>query len=62
MSKQKDQKIKKLRKKRIWPSILGLFLILFIFSIIIMMAMISSCVDIVQRKMNAGSEQAVRIA
>lgn len=62
MSKLKEQKINKLRKKSIWPSILGLLLILFIFSGIIIATMVSSCVDIVQRKLNEGSEQAVKIA
>lgn len=62
MSKLKDKKIKKLRKKRIWPSILGLFFLLCIFSLIILISMASSCLDIVQRKLNEGSDQAVRIA
>lgn len=62
MSKLKDKKIKKLRKKSIWPSILGLLLLLCIFSLIILISMASSCLDIVQRKLNEGSDQAVRIA
>ena len=62
MSKLKDKKIKKLRKKRIWPSIFGLLILLCIFSLIILISMASSCLDIVQRKLNEGSDQAVRIA
>ena len=62
MSKQKEKKIKKLRKKSIWPSILGLLFILCIFSCIIIAATASSCIDIVQRKISEGSEQAVKIA
>lgn len=62
MSKLKDKKIKKLRKKRIWPSIFGLLFLLCIFSLIILISMASSCLDIVQRKLNEGSDQAVRIA
>ncbi|MBQ5673737.1 MAG: hypothetical protein IIV45_01430, partial [Lachnospiraceae bacterium] len=62
MSKNKEQKIKKLRKKSVWPSILGLISILCIFSIIVLAAMASSCLDIVRKKINEGSEQAERIA
>ena len=62
MSKLKEQKIKKLRKKSIWPSILGLLFLLCIFALIILISMASSCLDIVQRKLNEGSDQAVRIA
>lgn len=62
MSKLKDKKIKKLRKKSIWPSIFGLLLLLCIFALIILVSMASSCLDIVQRKLNEGSDQAVRIA
>ena len=61
MSKLKDKKIKKLRKKRIWPSIFGLLFLLCIFALIILISMASSCLDIVQRKLNEGSDQAVRI-
>ena len=62
MSKLKDKKIKKLRKKSIWPSIFGLLFLLCIFALIILISMASSCLDIVQRKLNEGSDQAVRIA
>ena len=62
MSRLKEKKIRKLRKKSIWPSILGLLFILCIFSLIILAIMASSCLDIVQRKINEGSDQAVRIA
>lgn len=62
MSKLKEKKIKKLRKKSICPSIFGLLLLLCIFALIILISMASSCLDIVQRKLNEGSDQAVRIA
>lgn len=51
MSRTKEQRIKKLKRNRIWPSILGLFLILFIFAIILMAVMAASAVDVVQRKL-----------
>ncbi len=51
MRKSKEQRINKLKRKRIWPSILGLFLILFIFVIILSFAMTASAMDIVQRKL-----------
>lgn len=62
MSKLKEKKIRKLRKKSIWPSILGLLFLLCVFSLIILISMASSCLDIVQRKLNEGSDQAARIA
>ena len=51
MRKSKEQRINKLKRKRIWPSILGLFLILFIFVIVLSFAMTASAMDIVQRKL-----------
>ncbi len=51
MSKSKDKRIKKFNRKRIWPSILGLFLIsLFLFSIVL--AILEVYVyDIINKKM-----------
>ena len=51
MSRTKEQRIKNLKRNRIWPSILGLFLILFIFATILMAVMAASVADVVQRKL-----------
>lgn len=50
MSNSKDKRIKKLKKKRIWPSILGLFVITFIFSIILVMQLATNILDVIQKK------------
>jgi len=62
MSKSKEERIKKLKKKRIWPSILGLILILFVFIVIMVAALAVSGVDIVQRKLLDSSRNSVNIA
>lgn len=51
MGKSKEERIKKLKKNRIWPSVLGLFFILFIFTVILISALGASAADIVQRKL-----------
>jgi len=62
MNKSKEQRIKKLKKKRIWPSLLGLLLILFIFSIVLVAATAASGMDVVQRKLADGSRVSVKVA
>ncbi len=62
MGESKDKRIKKLKKKRIWPSILGLFVITLIFSIMIVFLLAFACADIVQRKLVQGSRQSAAIA
>lgn len=62
MGKTKEERVKKFRKKRIWPSILGLILILFVFSIIMITALTMSGVDIVQRKLADSSRTSANVA
>jgi len=62
MSRAKDKRINKLKKKRIWPSVLGLFLILLVSITIITAVMAFACLDIVQRKLNHGRMQSLKIA
>ena len=62
MSRSKDERIKKLKKKRIWPSVLGLFLILSLFSILTLAILAFACLDIVQRKLNQSSNQSAKVA
>ena len=62
MSKSKEERIKKLKKKRIWPSVLGLFFILFLFGIVMAAALGLSGMDIVQRKLQSSSRQSMKVA
>lgn len=62
MSKTKEERIKKLKKKHIWPSILGLILILFVFTIIMAVAVGMSAMDIVNRKFADSSRRSEKIA
>ena len=59
---KKDKRIKKLKKKHIWPSVLGLLIILFIFSIVLVVVLETSCMDIVQRKLTDSSRMSVKVA
>ena len=62
MGKSKEERIRKLKKKRIWPSIVGLVLILLLFVVVMVAALGLSGIDIVQRKLNESSKRSVRVA
>ncbi len=62
MSNSKEKRIKQLKKKRIWPSVLGLFLILFIFLVVMVAALAVSSIDIVQRKLADSSRSSTKVA
>lgn len=62
MNKSKDKRIKKLKKKYIWPSLLGLVLILLICFVSIVMMLSVSIVDIVFRKVSTSNSQSIKIA
>lgn len=62
MSDSKDKRIKRLKKKRIWPSILGLFFITFIFAVMIVALLAIAGVDVVQRKLVQSNSQAKTIS
>ncbi len=62
MSNAKDKRIRKLKKKRIWPSVLGLLLISFIFGIMFLVLMAFASIDVIQRKLIESNSQAVIIA
>ncbi|MBQ4284185.1 MAG: EAL domain-containing protein [Lachnospira sp.] len=62
MSKRKDKRIKKLKKQRIWPSVVGLIIIMILLTVIMAVAMAVGCVDIVQRKFVESSNESVKIA
>ena len=54
MSDSKDIRINKLKRKRIWPSILGLFIIVLFFSGILVTQLVFNASEIVQRKVFEG--------
>ena len=62
MNKSKDKRIKKLKRKHIWPSVLGLVLILFVCFISIVAVLSVSIVDIVFRKVSTSNSQSMKIA
>ena len=62
MGKSKEERIKKLKKKHIWPSVLGLILILFIFTVVMVVALAVASADIVQRKLMDSSRTSVKVA
>ena len=62
MSKTKEERIKKLKKIHIWPSVLGLFFILCVFGVVMAAAFGLSGMDIVQRKLLDSSRKSVKVA
>ena len=62
MSKSKEKRIKKLKKNHIWPSIVGLSLILLIFTLILIAVLTMTVMDIVERKLLDSSEKSLKIA
>ena len=54
MANSKDKRIKKMRKKHIWPYILGLFVITLIFGSVLVIWCLLSISDVVQRKLIEG--------
>ena len=62
MSKSKEARIKKFKKKRIWPPILGLILIFITVSGVSAAALMMSGMDIVQRKLMNSSRVSVKVA
>lgn len=62
MSGSKDKRIKRLKRKRIWPSVLGLFFILVICSVSTIAIVASAFADVVSRKVSQGSRDATQIA
>ena len=62
MGKSKEKRIKKYKKKHIWPSIVGLSLILAIFSVILSAIMLGIALDIVEKKLADSSSTSLKIA
>ncbi len=59
---KKEQRIKKLNKNRIWPSVTGLIIMLLLFCVVMIAAIAASGADIVQRKLTDSSRTSVRVA
>ncbi len=62
MSGSKDKRIKKLKRKRIWPSVLGLFFIMIFFMGLTVAMVASSFFDVISRKMSQSSQVSARVA
>ena len=62
MTDAKDKRIKKLKKKRIWPSILGLFIITLIFAIILIVQLGIGAIDVIQSKIIDGLSKTENVA
>ena len=62
MTNAKDKRIKKLKKKRIWPSVFGLLFMLFLFTVIVIAVIASVGLDVFDRKMSDGSNQSAMVA
>ncbi len=62
MYKSKEARIKKLKKKHIWPFVVGLFIILLIFTIVMAVLLATSVMDVVDRKLMDSSTKSSKIA
>jgi len=62
MRKSKEERIKKLKKKYIWPSLLGLFFVLLLCIVVMVAAFLLSGLDIVQRKLTNSARQSGKVA
>ncbi len=61
MSKAKDKRIKKLKRQRVWPSILGLFIITTVFAVSMVIVLVTSVVDVVNNKFTSSYETSSHI-
>lgn len=62
MGRTKEKRIKRLKKKRIWPSVLGLFFILLIFAIVIAIGAAAVLMEVTNRKLMEGYDESVKVA
>ncbi len=62
MSKSKDKRIKRFNRKRVWPSIVGLFLISIIFIAIVAASLGLYTLDIIDRKLSESYKLSYKIA
>ncbi|MBE5944395.1 MAG: EAL domain-containing protein [Lachnospiraceae bacterium] len=62
MSDLKEKRIKKLKRKRIWPSIVGLFVIAFVLIIVVVAILGMYIADMVDRKLHEGYKISCNVA
>lgn len=62
MSKSKDKRIKRLRRKRIWPSVLGLFVIMVILLMFVSLILVANVMDVLIIKIENNYENSAKIA
>ena len=62
MGNSKDERIKRLKRKRIWPSILGLFFISLVFTLILVIQLEANMLDVIQRKVLVPISQTEAVA
>lgn len=63
MGKSKEKRIKRIKRNRSWPMVLGLFLIMFIFLVLMVVVLILGVVDVIDNELMEGyarSEQITR--
>lgn len=62
MGISKDKRIKKLKKNSMWPSIVGLMVMLGIMALFLYVVLVLGCVDVLQQKVIQSREESVKIA
>lgn len=62
MSSRKEKRLKKLKKQRIWPYILGIFLVVIVFTILAAMMMGFFAVNVVYEKLQQGYDTSQMVA
>ena len=62
MANSKDKRIKKFKKKYVWPSVLGLFILLIVCGILFFLVVEQSSEDMIKRKIATGINETEPIA
>ncbi|MBP3616780.1 MAG: EAL domain-containing protein [Lachnospiraceae bacterium] len=62
MGRTKEKRISRLKKKRIWPSIVGLFFVLIFFVVVILVGLGLVVVEVTNRKLTEGYERSLKAA
>ena len=62
MSSRKEKRLKKLKKQRIWPYILGIFMVVVVFTILAAMMMGFFVVNVVYEKVQQGYDTSQLVA
>ncbi|MBQ8799364.1 MAG: EAL domain-containing protein [Lachnospiraceae bacterium] len=62
MGKTKEDRVKQLKKKRIWPSIVGFALIVIIFFMVVVFGIAAVILEVTNRKLTEGYENSTKVA